>query len=94
LTQELVIDGLMRDFLRQMQVLRKDVGLEIEDRIAVIYKTDSEKVKAAIETYKDFLCSELLCVQITEDVNHTSEKRFRISGEEVFVEIKKMQDTD
>jgi hypothetical protein len=78
---------MMRDFLRQMQVLRKDEGLEIEDRIYIVYKTDSPKSRAMLENYKDFICSELLCLEIREDVSLVSAHSFNLSGEEIVVSI-------
>jgi len=34
----------MRDLLRKLQVMRKDEGLEIEDRITMTYNTDSDVI--------------------------------------------------
>lgn len=87
LTEELISEGNMREFLRRMQVLRKDQGLEIEDRINIVYRTDSPKGKAMLENYNDFICSELLCLELKEDVSLVSPHSITLSGEEIVVSI-------
>ena len=39
LSPELIREGMARDFVRQVQQLRKDADLEIEDRIRICYQT-------------------------------------------------------
>jgi isoleucyl-tRNA synthetase len=92
LTEELLLEGFMRDFLRQMQVLRKDIGLEIEDRIHITYKTGSARAIKMMENYKDFICSELLCLQLKADpslVPLSPGHVLKIYGEEIHVTIQK-----
>ena len=90
LTEELRQEGLMRDLLRQLQVLRKEVGLEIEDRIRVTYQTESSALKSAIEHYRAFLYEELLCEGFVENTVVRG-KHLMISGEEVVVRLEKHQ---
>jgi isoleucyl-tRNA synthetase len=89
LTDELRQEGLMRDVLRQLQVLRKDLGLEIEDRIRVSYQTDSPALRTAIEVHRDFLCDELLCEILTEALG-VAGKIVTISGEDIVVSLEKV----
>ena len=89
LTEELLLEGLMREFLRKMQVLRKDTGLEIEDRVFISYKTDSSKIKMLIDKYKTFICDELLCLEIKEDNALVSDHKLNISKEEMSVAVVK-----
>jgi isoleucyl-tRNA synthetase len=91
LTEDLRLEGLMRDFLRQMQVLRKEVGLEIENRISVRYNTASSRMKTAIEQYQTFLCDELLCVQLREHTELSDGKNLTIAGEDVVVDVQKAE---
>lgn len=90
LTEELLLEGLMREFLRKMQVLRKDTGLEIENRILISYKTDSSKIKMLIDKYKKFICDELLCLEIKEDNALVSDHKLNISKEEMSVAVEKV----
>ena len=54
-----------RDFVRQVQQLRKDADLEIEDRIRIFYSTDNAEVIAAITEWADYIRSETLADSIT-----------------------------
>lgn len=89
LTDELLLEGFMRDFLRQMQVMRKDIGLEIEDRIHITYKTESTKAQNMMKNYADFICSELLCLKLKEDSSLITDHAVKISGEEIQVSVEK-----
>jgi isoleucyl-tRNA synthetase len=89
LTDELRQEGLMRDVLRQLQVLRKDVGLEIEDRIRVTYQTDSLGLKTILDAYCDFLCEELLCESF-EEVADLEGKTMTVSGGEAIFSLEKV----
>lgn len=60
LTTELKQEGNARDFVRQVQQLRKDADLEIEDRIRVFYLTDDKETVAAIEAWDDYVRKETL----------------------------------
>jgi isoleucyl-tRNA synthetase len=65
LTEELKQEGLARDVVRFVQVARKEAGLELEDRITLSLQTDSDKLKAAIESCKDYIAAETLATEIT-----------------------------
>ena len=77
--KELEIEGIMRDFVRQIQVLRKNIGLELEDRIKISFNTDSEIVAEALKTHHTYICKELLCVELSKkdscNFEHTIEVR-------------------
>lgn len=42
LTPELIHEGLAREIIRRIQVMRKDAGLEVSDHILLYYQTDAE----------------------------------------------------
>jgi isoleucyl-tRNA synthetase len=89
LTEELLLEGLMRDFLRQMQVFRKESGLEIEDRIMMSYRTDSSRAKTMMADYRDTICSELLCLELKEEAAMELPHVINVSGEAIGVTIQK-----
>ena len=64
ITDDLRLEGLMRDLLRRLQMLRKEVGLEIEDRIHLTWQSDSQDVNAVFARWQGYLADELLCVGI------------------------------
>ncbi len=89
LTEELIQEGRMREVLRKLQVMRKDVGLEIEDRIRLRFDTQSESLNALMETYRQTLCDELLIVDFaTGDVGEEG-KALSIDKEKIRVQIEK-----
>ncbi|MBL7176652.1 MAG: isoleucine--tRNA ligase [Desulfobacteraceae bacterium] len=64
--EELKIEGLMRDLLRHLQVLRKQAGLEIEDRITLTWQSKEPLIGDIFHRWEDFLNAELLCIQMKE----------------------------
>ncbi|MCB1154454.1 isoleucine--tRNA ligase, partial [bacterium] len=60
-TPELEREGVMRDLLRKLQMLRKEVNLNIEDRCEVVYATDDSGLTQVIEEFLATIKEELLC---------------------------------
>ncbi|MEK6222107.1 MAG: DUF5915 domain-containing protein, partial [Chloroflexota bacterium] len=63
LTDDLVKEGLSREFVRHVQDLRKQFDFNIADRINLYYQA-SDKLSAAIEQYQDYIMGEVLAVSI------------------------------
>jgi isoleucyl-tRNA synthetase len=59
ITPELYYEGLVRDFVRQVQNLRKQAGFSIEDRIAVAYQ-GADDLRHALERFEEYARSETL----------------------------------
>jgi isoleucyl-tRNA synthetase len=64
-TPELEREGLARDFIRLVQVARKDAGFNVADRIAVEVKA-GPVAAAAIDVHMDEVKSETLAVSLTK----------------------------
>lgn len=60
ITPELKDEGILRDLIRQCQVLRKNIGLDISDRISIEFNTTEELTNNIINKYKSVISSELL----------------------------------
>jgi isoleucyl-tRNA synthetase len=65
LTPELLQEGIARDFVRQVQQLRKDANLEIQARIKVFYSTDDADVSAALKSWNEYIRGETLADAVT-----------------------------
>ena len=65
LTPELVKEGLAREFVRHVQDLRKTAGLEISDRIDVVYQAD-ELLAEAIRDNAAYITGETLALSLKE----------------------------
>jgi isoleucyl-tRNA synthetase len=59
LTPELVHEGLAREFVRRVQDLRKQAGLDVADRIK-LYVSATPSLNQAIATHQDYITSETL----------------------------------
>ena len=58
LTDELKREGVARDFVNRIQNLRKDMGLQVLDKIAIEVEKDGEAITAALNEYKDYISAE------------------------------------
>jgi isoleucyl-tRNA synthetase len=65
ITPDLACEGLMRDTLRNLQNMRKETGLEIEDRVEVIWYSESKDFAEMIQKYEEHIKEELLCLKWT-----------------------------
>ena len=65
ITEELLLEGYVRDLVRGIQTLRKDCNLQVTDRITLyVYynekSTDFKLLEKAFKTHKDYIASETL----------------------------------
>ncbi len=58
ITPELKREGIARDFVNRVQNLRKDMGLEVLDKIAIEVEKDGELATASINEFKAYICTE------------------------------------
>ncbi|MEK6782979.1 MAG: isoleucine--tRNA ligase [Bacteroidota bacterium] len=60
LTEELKKEGIARDFVNRIQNLRKDMGLEVLDKISIEVERDGHvgRVTSALNDYKEYISSE------------------------------------
>lgn len=72
ITDELHREGMAREFVNRVQNLRKDIGLDLTDRIQVLFKADPA-VQESVNHFNTYICGEVLAhaIQITtEDSEH------------------------
>ncbi len=63
LTDDLKREGIAREIINRVQNLRKDSGLEVNDRIHLTIDTN-DLVKTAIEANREYICNEVLAKEI------------------------------
>ncbi len=89
LNEDLVSEGLAREFINRIQNMRKDAGFEITDRISVFYEASSI-LHRAIRTQEEHISDEVLAVHLTDQFKETDiQKEFKIEKETVRVSIEK-----
>jgi isoleucyl-tRNA synthetase len=70
--QELKQEGLAREFVNRIQNLRKNIGLQVTDRIRVKFSANKE-ISDAIIKLSDYVCNEILCVTCNSVENINSD---------------------
>lgn len=70
LTEDLIIEGAMRDIVRQCQVLRKEADLKVEQRIIIGLKSENDFIDKTIDTYKEHIKEEVLADKIVADIKN------------------------
>jgi len=88
LNDDLVAEGLAREVVNRIQKTRKDIGLNVTDRILVDYRAD-EKLAAAIEKHKDYIAGETLCTVIKASES-ADEHDFDVDSNKLTLNIKKV----
>jgi len=84
LTRELLQEGVARDFNRLVQDLRKTSGLQISDRIVLLYAA-SDRIADAIEAHAAYLRGELLAERIERRAHLEGATKLSLAGEEIAV---------
>ena len=87
LTDELKREGLSRDVVNRIQNLRKDRGLEVQDRINVGYATSDQMMKSAIDSYNEYIKTETQAHSIQFVESPSNAELFDIDGIEIKVQI-------
>lgn len=64
LTEQLLIEGLMRELINKINTMRRDGGFAVTDRIEVTLQT-TPRVKSAFEQNRALVCGEVLATSVT-----------------------------
>ena len=91
LTEELISEGLVREFVSKIQALRKESDFVVTDHIKVTYFAQ-DTAKTALEKFKNQIMSDTLCDQLTgvEAKDDSLDKQLDINGFAVYVSINKI----
>jgi isoleucyl-tRNA synthetase len=75
LTDELKREGIARDFVNRVQNMRKDMGLEVLDKIGIAVEKDGEWVTNSLVAFKEYICSETqaLNLEFKDKVDNATE---------------------
>lgn len=86
LTQELIEQGYVREFISKIQQLRKQIDLDMMDQIRIEIDAD-EEISKAVEDAKDFIMNETIAVEI---ISKKSLPEFDINGHKTGINIQKV----
>ena len=65
ISESLHLEGMAREFVNRIQNLRKDIGLDVTDKIHVKYKADNALVES-VKHFNTYICGEVLALSIQE----------------------------
>ncbi len=86
LTEELKKEGIARDFVNRIQNLRKDMGLEVQDKIAIEVQKDSDQINTALSEFADYIRTETQA--FTLDIKAQLNDGVEVEMEESVLKIK------
>ena len=90
ITQELKMEGILRDLIRYVQNFRKDSKLEVSDRI-VFSILASDEVNDSINKFESYFKNETLTESIINDLENMDYRvKFKINNEDVEIGISKI----
>lgn len=90
LSDELVAEGLAREIVRRLQMIRRSAGLEISDHIAVFYSGDAA-LHDVFVSFADYIRQETLSVDLTriQPPEDSHVQTLRLDGKELVVGVKR-----
>ncbi len=62
ITEELKQEGIARDLVNRIQNLRKDAGLEVQDKISLQLESQNTDVIASVDYFRNYICEETQAV--------------------------------
>ena len=90
LNDELIAEGLVREFVNRIQNMRKDAGFEVTDKIKIKYN-GSEKIISAVNSFKKYISNETLAENIVsvESFNGSVKQDWNIGEHKCSIQIEK-----
>ena len=87
--KDLKMEGLVREIIRHIQVMRKDAGFDVDDRI-ILSNDFSKDIINAIEKYNEYFMNEILCLDIVDKMENSDYNSiFDYEGKSFNIYIKK-----
>jgi len=90
LTEDLLAEGIAREFVNRIQNMRKDNGFEVTDKIKIKFSGDGKIIKA-IESFNNYVSSETLAENITtvNSFNGSTKQDWKIGDYQCSIQIEK-----
>ena len=89
LTRELLDEGIAREFISKVQNLRKEMDLQVSDRITLAVAADEEATKAIL-TFRDYVSNETLALDIvTGEIAADKKEEADLNGHNAVICVKK-----
>lgn len=89
-TEELIIEGMARELVRSIQIMRKDQGFEVQDRIRIEWESETPDVQKAFEVFAEYIKEETLAVEVVRSSSDGSTE-LQVNGNVVKLMVTKNQ---
>ena len=87
--ENLMKEGMLREILRQIQVLRKTANFKVEQRIKLAIISESELINEVVEKFKDKILAETLGVELLKDLKDADiAENASVQDEELLIKLK------
>jgi isoleucyl-tRNA synthetase len=91
ISEQLRLEGVLRDLIRQIQLMRKEADFNIDDRI-IICGSFKNELKDVINQNKDYFMNEVLCTDIVENMENSDyNSSFIHDNKKIEIYIKKVE---
>lgn len=90
LTQELKLEGMVRELIRTINEIRKQQGLSINDKVKVYWQSSSEVINKTISSakYNEELKKNTICEEFVQQ--ETEAPEVKLNGENIKIVVKKI----
>lgn len=65
ITEELKKEGIARDVINRVQNLRKDLGLDVQDKISILFEKNNQLVNEALQANTEYICQETQALSLS-----------------------------
>ncbi len=91
LDEQLIAEGLAREFVNRVQNMRKDAGFEVTDKIKIYY-SGSKLIIGAVETFNQYIANETLaeCLERNGNENKGFKQNWEIGEQTCSINIEKI----
>ena len=72
-SDELLLEGIARELISRIQRLRREAGLDVTDRVVLVWRSQDPLIRSAISTHAGEIGAEVLAVSIEEAVDDEGE---------------------
>lgn len=88
LSDELVQEGLAREFVNKVQQMRKAADLDVVQRIVIFYRTEEALLHNAVLTHSNYIKNETLGVSLEQDEQKAAAgTRWELNGHDCMIRI-------
>lgn len=88
LTPELIKEGFVRELIRKIQVMRKEAGFAVEQRIKAVIVCADEEGAEAIKEYEARIKQDVLCTELMKELDTNVAEECEIADHRVTIKLK------